>query len=75
MAKQHRGTGVATALLHAALEGLRSQGLAIAEATANPNAATDAENHYGPLPMYLKAGFTVHTTDEDGYVTVRLDLT
>ena len=75
VAKQHRGTGVATALLHAALEGLRSQGLAIAEATANPNAATDAENHYGPLPMYLKAGFTVHTTDEDGYVTVRLDLT
>lgn len=71
VAKQHRGTGVAKALLQAACDGLRSQKLSIAEATANPAAASDAENHYGPLAMYLAAGFTVHHTEDDGYVIVR----
>jgi GNAT superfamily N-acetyltransferase len=71
VAKDHRNTGVATALLKAACEGLRSQGLTIAEATANPSASTQAENHYGPLAMYLAAGFNVHNTEDDGYVIVR----
>jgi GNAT superfamily N-acetyltransferase len=71
VAKAHRGTGVAKALLAAACEGFRGQRLRIVEATANPKASTDAENHYGPLSMYLAAGFEVHSTDDDGYVTVR----
>jgi GNAT superfamily N-acetyltransferase len=74
VAKAHRGTGVAKALLQAACEGLRAQKLTIAEATANPNAATEAENHDGPLGMYLAAGFAVHKTEDDGYVTVRCRL-
>lgn len=71
VAKDHRSTGVAKALLQAACDGLRAQNLTIAEATANPNASTDAEKHDGPLGMYLAAGFAVHNTDDDGYVTVR----
>ncbi len=74
VAKDHRNSGVATALLRAACDGFRSNGLTIAEASANPNTATDAENHYGPLGMFLTAGFTVHATDDDGYVTVRRPL-
>jgi ribosomal protein S18 acetylase RimI-like enzyme len=71
VAKEHRRSGVAKALLQAACEGLRAQKLAIAEATANPGASSDAENHYGPLAMFLEAGFTVHRTEDDGYVIVR----
>lgn len=71
VAKEHRGTGVAKALLQAACDGLRAKKLAIAEATANPNASTEAENHYGPLSMYLAAGFAVHQVEEGGHVTVR----
>ena len=74
VAKSHRSTGVAKALLQAACNGLRSQNLRVAEATANPNASTDAEQHYGPLSMYLAAGFKVHKTEDDGYVTVRRHL-
>jgi GNAT superfamily N-acetyltransferase len=66
-----RGHGVARQLLQAACDGLREQGLHIAE--ANPRTATTsaAENHFGPLKMYLTAGFTVHREDEDGSVWVR----
>lgn len=71
VAKHHRRTGVAKALLEAACEGLRSQNMTLAEATANPNASTDAEEHHGPLGMYLAAGFAIHHTEDDGYVTVR----
>ena len=74
VAKNHRGTGVAKALLRAACEGFRSQNLRIVEATAYPGAETDAQNHCGPLSMYLGAGFTEHSVDEEGYVTVRLHL-
>jgi GNAT superfamily N-acetyltransferase len=74
VAREHRHSGVAKALLEAACDGLRSKNLTIAEASANPNASTDAENHDGPLGMYLAAGFTVHKTEDDGYVTVRRHL-
>jgi ribosomal protein S18 acetylase RimI-like enzyme len=74
VAKSHRGTGVAKALLRAACEGFRSQNLRIVEATAYPGAQTDAQNHYGPLSMYLAAGFSEYGTDEEGYVSVRLHL-
>lgn len=74
VAKTHRGTGVAKALLSAACEGFRAQKLRIVEATAHPEATTDAQNHYGPLSMYLAAGFTEYSKGEDGYVNVRLKL-
>ena len=70
----HRGRGVARHLLEAACEGLRRQGLRIAEANPRTEATTSAENHFGPLNLYLSVGFTVHRTDEDGSVYVRRDL-
>ena len=36
-----------------------------------PNATNTAENHYGPLGIYLAAGFAVQRTDDDGSVWVR----
>jgi len=37
-------------------------------------ASSDAQNHFGPLSMYLAAGFQVHRTDAEGRVYVRLSL-
>jgi GNAT superfamily N-acetyltransferase len=67
----HRGRGVARALLEAACNGLRAQGLRIAEANPRTASVSAAENHFGPLSMYLSAGFTVHREDDDGSVYVR----
>jgi len=67
----HRGRGVAKHLLEAACEGLRSQGLRIAEANPRTEATSNAENHFGPLSLYLSSGFTLHRTDDDGSVYVR----
>lgn len=75
VAPAHRRTGVASALLAAACEGLAAQGLTIAEAMPVADATSDAQNHFGPLGMYLAAGFTVHRTDEAGRVIVRKALT
>jgi len=69
-----RGTGIATALLRGACDGLRAQGLRYVDANPRPNATGMGENHYGPLRMYLAAGFTVRQTDDDGSVWVRLAL-
>ncbi|OYU45484.1 MAG: hypothetical protein CFE44_07260 [Burkholderiales bacterium PBB4] len=66
-----RGKGVARQLLEAACDGLRKQGLLIAEANPRPRSTSAAENHFGPLKMYLSAGFTVYREDEDGSVWVR----
>lgn len=67
----HRGKGIARALLDAACTGLREQGMTIAEANPRPNAQTPADNHFGPLSLYLSSGFSVHREDEDGSVYVR----
>jgi GNAT superfamily N-acetyltransferase len=64
VAPSARGRGVATALLDAACEQLRSQGLTFVQANPRPAARSTAENHFGPLSMYLAAGFTVQRTDE-----------
>ena len=69
-----RGKGIARSLLRAACEGLRSQGLLYAEANPRPHARTSAEQLFGPLAMYLSAGFVVHRTDNDGSVWVRKQL-
>ncbi len=67
VAPEHRGAGVSTALLRAACDMFRREGLGIAEGypTTNPKARFGeipwAEANYkGPLNMYRKNGFTVH---------------
>jgi hypothetical protein len=58
-------------LLDAACRSLKQQGMAVVEANPRPNATSDAENHFGPLSLYLSAGFAVHRHDADGSVFVR----
>lgn len=74
VAPAHRRTGVATALLDAACAQLRQQGLTIAEAAPKPEVAGDAENHFGPMSMFLAAGFQVHRAGDHGSVLVRKPL-
>ena len=74
VAKAHRRTGVATALLDAACAGLKAQGLDLAEAAPKPDLTGDAENHYGPLSLFIAAGFTFHKQGEHGSVYVRKSL-
>jgi GNAT superfamily N-acetyltransferase len=74
VAPAHRGKGIAKLLLNAACDGLAAQGLEIAEANPEKEAGTDAENHVGPLNLYLSAGFEIHREDDDGSVYVRRSL-
>ena len=74
VAPSARGRGVATALLGAACQHLRAQGLLSVEANPRPSAKGTAENHLGPLAMYLAAGFIVRRTDTDGSVWVGKEL-
>jgi GNAT superfamily N-acetyltransferase len=71
VAGPHRRSGVATALLQAACLGLRARGLTIAEASPRPDAEGDADNHYGPMALYTRAGFVMHRRGEHGCVIVR----
>lgn len=72
VAPERRGSGIARRLLDAACAGLRAQGLSIAEANPRPQATSAAQNHFGPLRLYLSAGFEVHREDpSDGSVWVR----
>lgn len=50
------------------------QGLQSVEANPRPSAKGTAEKHFGPLGMYLAAGFTVRRTDDDGSVWVGKEL-
>lgn len=70
VAPAFRNQGVATALLNAACAGLKRSGLSIVEANPRTYAKDMAENHHGPLDMYLAAGFRVRRTDPDGSVWV-----
>lgn len=71
VAKAHRRSGVARALLDAACAAFERAGLTIAEATPLAQADSDAKAHYGPLSLYLAAGFSIHRTESDGTVCVR----
>ena len=71
VARAHRRTGVARALLDAACAQLKAQGMTIAEGAPRPEAATDAHQYHGPLRLYEEAGFTHHRTDADGTVWMR----
>ena len=57
VAKAHRGTGVATRLLEAALQGFRQRGLTWAEGYPRRNAVGEAANYHGPLSLFTEAGF------------------
>jgi ribosomal protein S18 acetylase RimI-like enzyme len=74
VARDHRRTGVARALLDEACAMLRDQGLRVAEANPSRDAASDAENHFGPLSLYLSSGFSVFKEQDDGLVVVRRPL-
>lgn len=76
----HRNKGVGTALLNAACESFKQQGLRVAEAypsTAQLNPASklpwDEAYYKGPLSMYLKAGFKIHM-QHDRFAIVRKQL-
>lgn len=69
-----RHQGVARALLDAACAGLRESGLKIAMAKPRRTAEGEAANHFGPLAMFLAAGFSVHRETADGDVFVRKTL-
>jgi len=70
----HRGRGIARQLLEAACDGLLLQGLRIAEANPRTEFDSAAANHFGPLSLYLSAGFSVYRYDSDGSVYVRRTL-
>lgn len=74
VAREHRRTGVARALLEEACAMLREQGLRVAEANPSRDATSDAENHYGPLSLYLSSGFSVVKERDGGLVVVRRSL-
>ena len=74
VAPEARGSGIATSLLRGACAAMRAQGLRYVDANPRPNATSMGENHYGPLRMYLAAGFSIQRTDDDGSIWVRLAL-
>lgn len=59
VAADHRRQGIATALLDAACAGFQESGIEIVEAYPRRQADSAADNHLGPLAMYLSAGFEV----------------
>jgi ribosomal protein S18 acetylase RimI-like enzyme len=73
VARNHRGKGVARRLLEAACEGFRRQGYEIVEAYPRPDAHDDATSHFGPLKMFLAAGFQPFK-EENGSLIVRKTL-
>lgn len=66
-----RHQGVARALLDEACDGLRQAGLKVAMAKPRRDAQGEAANHFGPLAMFLAAGFLIHRETADGDVFVR----
>lgn len=74
VAPEHRRTGVARNLLEGACAMFRDQGLRVALANPSRKASSDAENHFGPLALYLSSGFTIVQEQDDGLVIVRRSL-
>lgn len=73
IAPAYRSRGVATQLLGAVCGGFQREGITAVEAYPRVTTSNDAQNHTGPLAMYLKAGF-VQLEENDGVATVRKDL-
>ena len=59
VAPGERRRGIARALLQAACDGLRTQGLARVLGRPLRHATSDAGNHTGPLALYLASGFEI----------------
>jgi len=74
VAKAQRRSGVARALLHAAVEAFRARGLRVAQGYPQRDARSDAAQHLGPLALFLSAGFRVHAEHDSGTIVVRRDL-
>ena len=53
---------------------LKDQGLLVAEANPSRDATSDAQNHFGPLSLYLSSGFSIVREQDDGLVVVRRPL-
>ena len=64
IAVPYRGSGVGTALLQAACDGLREQGFGAVEAYPRKGELSEARSYRGPLSMYGSAGFTKHGETE-----------
>jgi GNAT superfamily N-acetyltransferase len=78
VAPDARRQGVATALLEAAIDHLRTRGMRSIEAYPPLTSPDDPQkwpqtNYHGPLSMYLKAGFAEVSRDKWS-ITVRRDL-
>jgi len=73
VAAERRGRGVATGLLGAACAGLRAEGVKVVRARS-VRSADAARNHFGPLSMYLAAGFAIAAERADGTVLLRKTL-
>jgi GNAT superfamily N-acetyltransferase len=73
VAEGHRRQGIASRLLEAACAGFRRREITVVEAYPRPDTDSAAENHLGPLSMYLAAGFEA-VGNEDSSVIVRRQL-
>ena len=67
-APDHRGKGIATALLRAACEGFRATGYSLAEGYPSKQGETVQDHYHGPLGMYEAQGFEVVRELEHCYV-------
>jgi ribosomal protein S18 acetylase RimI-like enzyme len=74
VAPEVRNQGIGPALLDAAIEGFRAEGLKIAEAYPRRDAESESMKFHGSLGMYLAAGFAIHGERQDGTTVVRLPL-
>lgn len=73
VAKPYRGRGIARRLLDAACAGFRQRGIRVVEAYPRADPDSEAANHFGPLAMYLAAGFE-RAGEEGESVVVRKTL-
>jgi len=64
IAAPYRGHGIASRLLEAAVERLRSRGLRAVEGYPHRGADSAQTNYRGPLSMYLRAGFEPYRETE-----------
>jgi GNAT superfamily N-acetyltransferase len=74
IAQPYRHQGIASQLLAAACDGFRAQGLTVAEGYPLPRSKSEANNHFGPLQMFLNAGFEVFKKKAGRRVIVRKTL-
>lgn len=69
-----RGRGVAAALLDAAVDAARAEGMAMMEAAPREDGAEPTDHFRGPLSMYLAAGYQRVAELPGGGVLVQKDL-